>query len=64
MMNESYKEFMEKKRNILKIRLKAKTVLVTNPDGSNARVSNCIKIIDKQHVNFDPPKGLKKVLNT
>ena len=48
----------EKKK--LKRILKAKTV--TNPDGSNVRISNYVKIIDKQHIPFDPPRGLKKSL--
>ena len=34
-----------------------------HPDHSNARISNYVKIIDKQHIGFDPPRGLKKVLN-
>ena len=35
---------------------------MTNPDGSNARVSNYINIIDKQHVFFINQEDLK-VLN-
>ena len=35
---------------------------MTNPDGSNARVSNYINIIDKQHVVFINQEDLK-VLN-
>ena len=49
-------------KNILKRRLKAKTVSVTHPDSSNVRISNYIKIIDKQYVRFDPPRRLKKSL--
>ena len=44
----------KKKKNTLKMRLKAKTVSVTHPDDSNVRISNYIKIIDKQYVSFDP----------
>ena len=56
------KNLWENKENILKRRLKAKTVSVTNPDGSNVRVSNFINIIDKQHVFFINQEDLK-VLN-
>ena len=42
--------------------LTAKTVSMTNPDGSNVRVSNYINIIDKQHVFFINQEYLK-VLN-
>ena len=48
------------KKYILKRRLKAKTV--THLDYSNIRISNYFKIIDKQHVRFDLPRGLKKSL--
>ena len=44
------------------MRLNAKTVSMTHPDRSSVRISNYVKIIDKQHVRFDPPKGLKKSL--
>ena len=40
------------KKNFLKMRLKSKTVLVTNPNGSNVRISNYIKIIDKENVVY------------
>ena len=63
-MNAYDKELMGKiQKNILKRRLKAKTVSVTHPDVSNVWISNYVKIIDKQHVYFDPPRGLKNVLN-
>ena len=39
------------------MRLKANTVSVTHHDGSNVRISNYVKIIGKQHVRFDPPRG-------
>ena len=32
------------------MRLKVKTVSVIHPDGSNVRISNYVKIIDKHHV--------------
>ena len=51
-----------RKKSTIKRRLKAKTV--AHPDGSNVRISNYVKIIDKQHARFDPARGLKKVLNT
>ena len=44
------------------MRIKTKNVSVAYPDDCNVRVSNCIKIIDKQHICFDPPSGLKKSL--
>ena len=56
------KNLRENKENIRKRRLKAKTESVTNHDGSNARVSNYINIIDKQHVFFISQEDLK-VLN-
>ena len=58
-MNVSDKEFMKKKNkeNFLKRILKAKMVYVTYPDGSYVRVSNYIKIIDKEHVRLHPPRG-------
>ena len=60
-MDVSDNEVMGKiKKNTLKGRLKAKTV--TYPDGSNVRISNLVKIIDKQHLYFDSPRGLKKSL--
>ena len=63
-MDANDKELIGKiKKNTLKIRLKAKTVTVTHPVGRNVRISNFVKIIDKQHVSFDPPRGLKKVLH-
>ena len=47
-MDANDKELMGKiKKNTLKRRLKAKTVTVTLPDGSNVRISNYVKIIDK-----------------
>ena len=53
MVNASDKELMEKnKENTLKRRIKANTVSETYPDGSYIRVSNYIKIIDKEHVFF------------
>ena len=61
-MNASDNELMGKiRKNTLKRRLKAKTVSGTYPDGSNVRVSNYIKIIDKEHVCFRS-KGLQKYL--
>ena len=61
-MDVSDNELMGKiKKNILR-RLKLRTVSVTHPDGSNVRISNYVKIIDKQHVRFDLPRGLKKFL--
>ena len=60
-MGANAKKLMGKiKKNTLKMRLKAKTVSVTHPDGSNVRISNFVKIIDKQHVRFDPPRGRLK----
>ena len=38
------------------------TVSVTHPDGNNVWISNYVKIIGKQHVRFDPPRGLEKSL--
>ena len=38
---------------------KANIVSVTHPDDSNVRISNYIKIADKQHACFVPPRGLK-----
>ena len=35
---------------------------MTYTDGSNVLISNYAKIIDKQHVRFDPPRGLQKSL--
>ena len=61
-MDACDKELTDNKE-IQKRRLKAKTVSATNPDGSNVRVSNYIKIIDKHHVVFILKK-IKKVLNT
>ena len=46
------------KKNTLKRILKAKTVSMNHPDGSNSIISNYIKIIYKQHVCFNPPRGL------
>ena len=61
MMNASDKELMEKiRKNTLKMKLKAKTISETYPDGSYIRVSNYIKIIDKEHVRFHPSRGLQK----
>ena len=58
-MDACDKELIGKiKKNILKRRLKAKTVSVIHPDRSNVRSSNYIKIIDKQYVRFDPPRRL------
>ena len=63
-MDASENELERKiKKNTLKKRLKAKTISVTHPDGGNDWISNYVKIIDKQHVHFDLPRGLK-VLNT
>ena len=60
MMNASDKELMEKiKEKYPKKRLKAKTVSETYLDGSYIRVSNYIKIIDKEHVRFHPPRRLQ-----
>ena len=62
-MDASDNELMGKiKKNTLKRRLKAKTVSVTHPDGSNVWISNYVKIIDKQNVRFDLLRGLKKFL--
>ena len=61
MINASDKELM-KKINPKKERRKAKRVSEIYPDGSYVRVSNYIKIIDKEHVRFHPPKGLQKSL--
>ena len=62
-MDTSDNELMEEiKKQILKRRLKAKTVSVTYLDCSNVRISNYVKIIDKEHVRFDPPSELKKSL--
>ena len=36
------------------------TVTGTHPDDSNIRISNYVKIIDKQYISFDSLKGLKK----
>ena len=47
------------KKNILKRRLKAKRVSAAYLDGSNVRISNYMKNIDKDHVRFDTPRGLK-----
>ena len=50
MMNDSDQKLMRNKRKTsLKMRLNAKTVSVTYPDGSYVRVSNYIKIIDKEY---------------
>ena len=51
------KEKQSKKRE-----KKAKTVSMTHHDGSNARISICIKIIDKEHVVYIF-KWITKVLN-
>ena len=59
-MNASDKEFMKKKVKHPKRRLKAKTVSETYHDCSYIRASNYIKIIDKEHVRFHPPRGLQK----
>ena len=49
-MNDSDQKIMRNKRKTsLKMRLNAKTVSVTYPDGSYVRVSNYIKIIDKEY---------------
>ena len=53
------RNLLEKKKNNRKTRIKEKTVTVTHPDSSNVRISNYAKIIDKQHVSFDPPRGLQ-----
>ena len=59
-MDASDNELIGKiKKNILKRKLKAKTVSVTHPDGRNVRISNFVKITEKQHVSFDPSSGLK-----
>ena len=50
------------KENILKRKLKVNTVFLTYFDGSNVRVSNYIKIIDKEHVPFHSPRKLQKSL--
>ena len=58
-MDASENELMGKiKKNTLKRRLK-KTQSVTHSDGSNVRISNYVKIIDKLDVCFYPGKGLK-----
>ena len=52
-MNAYDKELMGKiKKNILKRILKVMTVTATHPDDSNVRISNYVKIIDKQHVSY------------
>ena len=62
-MNAYDKELMGKiQKTPEKRRLKAKTVSVTHPDGSNVWISNYVKIIGKQHVSFDSPRGLEKSL--
>ena len=62
-MNANENELEGKiKKNTLKRILKAKTVSVTHHDDSNVRISNYVKIIDKQHVRFDPSSGLIKSL--
>ena len=62
-MNANVKELMGKiKINTLKRRLKAKTVSVTHPNDGNVWISNYAKIIDKQHLYVNSPKGLKKSL--
>ena len=58
-MDANDKELIGKKKNTRKTRIKAKTVTVTHPDSSNVRISNYVKIIGKQHVSFDPPRGLQ-----
>ena len=45
-----------------KRRLKVKTVSVTHPNGGHVRISNYVKIIDNQHVHFNPPRGLRNSL--
>ena len=41
------------------MRLKAKTISETYPDGSYIRVSNYIKIIGNEHVVFIPQEDYK-----
>ena len=61
MVNANDKEFIRKNKEKHPIgRLKAKTVSERYPDGSYIRVSNYIKIIDKEHVRFHSPRGLQK----
>ena len=52
-----------KEKIIIKRRIKTKTVYVAYPDDWNVRVSNCIKIFDKQHFVFifqEDAKVIKK----
>ena len=56
-MKVSDKELMEKH---LKRRRKAKKISETYPNGSYIRVSNYIKIIEKEHAHFHRPRGLQK----
>ena len=56
-MDASDNELIDKiKKYILKWKLNAKTVSMTNPHGSNIKISNYIKIIDEEHVCFDPSR--------
>ena len=58
-MDANNKQLMGKiNKNTLKRRLKAKTITETHSDNSNIRISNYVKIIDKQNVSFDPPRRL------
>ena len=52
MINASDKVLMGKIKEKHPKRLKAKTVAMTYLDNSHVRVSNYIKIIDKEHVVF------------
>ena len=62
MMNACDKALIKKEAHPKKERLKANTVPETYSDNSNARISNYIKIIGKEHVHFHPPRGLQKFL--
>ena len=46
------RNLFEKLEKTKKRLLKAKTVSLTNPDYSNVRISNYIKIIHKEHIVF------------
>ena len=52
MMNDSVHDLWKNKGKHSKRRLKAKTASETHPNCSNVRVSNYIKIFDKEHFVF------------
>ena len=49
-----------KEKIIIKMRIKTKKVSVTCPDDCNVRVSNYIKITDKEHFVFIFQKDCKR----